>query len=155
VERRGVRGLTALPASDLNESFAVAAIDTFVAEIDVLDPSAIAGEVNGFVACALGKPMAKLGSKSFVILKSHDHVRNLYRRILDSQLKLTEPAFPSPDIDPIAVVSEIHLAATEQFPITRVCRQSRPGDENQQKQNCCRDLGHHGGPPMYRYEKPA
>jgi hypothetical protein len=98
-----------LTAQHFNNSFAFATIDTSVSEIDALDRSPLAGEIDDSCAGALIKAVAHAGFEGLIVFEDHNHIENFDRRIFDSQLKLLEAAFMPADIYLVVIVSKIYL----------------------------------------------
>ena len=108
-------------------SFAFPAIDALVMEIDALDTTTLAGEVDDAAGRFFREPMAHFRLESFIITHGHDHIVDFDGRILYSYLKLSKPAFRSADIDLVAIIVKIHFTLTEpRRPWRRVIKTKKP-----------------------------
>jgi hypothetical protein len=101
-----------LPPEHFNSSFAFAAIDTLVIEIDSLDGSTFAGEVDDLAAGSFRESMPQFGFEGLIIFKCYDHVIDFDRGIFNPNLQLSKSALASAHVDPVAIIFEIHLLLT-------------------------------------------
>jgi hypothetical protein len=101
-----------LTPAHFNSSFAFAAIDALVIEIDSLDGSTFAGEVDDTAPGSLREFMPQFRLEGCIVAKCHDHIMDFNRRILNPNLKLFKPALASAHVDLVVIISEIHLTLT-------------------------------------------
>jgi len=93
-------------------SFAFAAIGALVIEIDALNGSTFAGEVDDLAAGSFRESMPQFGFEGLIIFKCYDHIIDFDRSIFNPNLQLSKSAIASAYIDPVVIIFEIHLLLT-------------------------------------------
>jgi hypothetical protein len=101
-----------LTPEHFNSSFALAAVDALVIELDPLDGSTFAGKVDDLAAGSFRESSSHFRLEGFIIFKCYDHIMDFDRCIFDPNLQLSKPALPSAHVDAVVIISEIHLLLT-------------------------------------------
>jgi hypothetical protein len=118
-----------LPGVNFDDALAFTAIDAAVVEIDTLNGPPLAREVDHTDTGSLVESMAHGDFEFFVVAKRNDHVRYFDRRVFDPDLKLPEPSFCAPDLDPIMIASKVYFPRAQAFPATGIRCARQPGHD--------------------------